>query len=198
MCSRLVRLGLFITIFCGAALSPAQARDDYARKGFHVGALAVIAFPLWEGQLQEESLPITDLSLGISGGFDLRGGYRFSERVAAEMGFEWIAAHRFEVAGVQVSEAANWMYYVDMKIFVLTGRTQPFVLLGMGAYHLDYLLPTVGGRDWTVFAPRVGGGLEYYFTEQVALTTEVNYVLATSKLNGRDRVALSIGLFYRF
>jgi len=207
MRSRLLRWGLLVSLLFVSPLQTAQARDDYARTGWHVGGLGVVAVPTWQDTLEAASVPTTGVGLSASGGIDLRGGYRLNARVALETGFEWIAAYRIEQSGVQVSQANNWMYYADAKVFILTGRTQPFLLLGMGAYHLDYVPP---GRspsvpadasfitDATAFAPRIGGGLEFYFTEKIMLTSEINYVLGTGKLHQRDRLGLSVGMFYRF
>jgi opacity protein-like surface antigen len=200
---RVVGMGMAISLLLGASHAHATSEEGYARKGFHVSLLAEFAIPTWEDELRREiavldpTIPAADLK--FSGGFDLRGGYRLNSRVAAEMGFEWVAPYAVEIDKTRATTLSSWMFYVDAKIYILTEQIQPYLLLGMGAYHLDFIVPTVLGlRDATSFSPRLGGGVDYYFTDHVGFTSEVNYVIGTHKINERNRVAVEFGLFYRF
>lgn len=183
--------------------SVAHAAGEYARSGLYASLLGIVAIPTWQDELQGQEAAALPGSippeLSVSGGLDFRGGYRFHERVAAEMKFDWVSAYSISQAGVQTSEASNWMYAVSAKLFLMTETIQPYVLLGMGAYHLDYVLPgTPTAIDGTSFSPVFAGGLDYYIDWRWGLSAEVSYVIGTRQLNELDRVGISFGAFYRF
>ena len=198
-----------ISALAGAALlvvlgaTGAHAKGEYSRSGLSAAFLGTFTFPTWEDELNRrifDAAPGTPpASISPSGGFEMRGGYRFHERVAAETGFEWIAAYSITQNGAKAAEASNWMYYVTAKVYMLTDTIQPFVGLGMGAYHLSYDLPGTGTRvDDTSFAPRFSGGVDYYIDWRWGLTAEVNFVIGTRELVRNNRVGVSVGAFYRF
>jgi len=196
-------LCLSIVLLVGLSAATAHAKGEYSRNGFHAGGSIVVGIPLWQDALRTEL--VTTSAAGLlatvspNAGFDLRGGYRLHPRIAAEMGFTWIAPYSIEIAGIQRSEASSWMFYVDTKIFILTERTQPYLLLGMGGYHLDYNYPVgFGRREGTDFAPRIGGGLDYYINRHIGVTAETVWVMGTRRLNERNYVSVSLGAFYRF
>jgi len=203
MATRMARIVWAASVLIALGASVAQARGEYARPGPHVSMQGVLAVPLWESELNTRiatagsSLAASTLSL--SGGLDLRAGYRFHERVAAEMGFDWVSAYAIRLAGAEIARASNWMYYVDAKIYLLTETIQPHLSLGMGAYHLDYAVPSGPVLvDATAFAPRFGAGVDYYVDWRWGLTAELDYVLGSRQLVDRDRVSISVGAFYRF
>ncbi len=103
------------------------------------------------------------------------------------------------LGGADAGGAANWMYSVDAKLYLSTEAVQPFVVLGMGAYHLDYVVPgTPIGVDATSFSPRFAGGVDWYLDWRWGLTAEVDYVIGTRQLVNLDRVTVSVGAFWRF
>jgi hypothetical protein len=196
-------LCLSLSILMGTIVGIAHAKGEYSRRGFHVGASVLAAIPLWQDALRGELVTISPIGLLAevkpSAGFDLRGGYRLHPRIAAEMGFTWIAPYQIEVPGAGSSEASTWMFYADSKIFILAERWQPYLLLGMGAYHLDYSFPIgLGRHSGTDFAPRIGGGLDYYINRHIGLSLEAVWVKGTRRLNERDFVTTALGAFYRF
>jgi hypothetical protein len=181
----------------------AHARGEYATRGLHVAFSGVFAIPGWEEVLQEEVADAIQgaayVSIGMTGGFDMRGGYRFNKHVDFETGFDYLAPYSISVDGLGSGKSSSWMYYVDFRLFLLTNRIQPYLVVGMGAYHIDYVAGLSGvSRDATDFAPRFGGGVEYYIDYRWGITSEINYVIGTRRLNGRDRLAISLGAFYRF
>ena len=190
-----------LVLALGASL--AHAKGEYSRPGPHASLQVVFAVPTWEdtlrGQLAVAAPAAAPADLSMSGGIDLRVGYRFHERVAAEMGFDWVSAYGISQLGVDTGEAANWMYYVDAKLFLATEKLQPFLLLGMGAYHLDYAVRgTPVFLDATSFSPRLGGGVDYHIDYRFGLTAELDYVIGTRQLVNRDRVTVSVGAFFRY
>jgi hypothetical protein len=200
---RVVLLILAVSVTSGLLPRLANAKGEYSTGGIHVAFSGVFASPNWEDELREEIAEAIGgpalVALGSTGGFDMRAGYRFNERVDFEMGFEYLAPYSVDVVGLGGGEASSWMYYVDFRLFLLTDRVQPYIVLGMGAYHIDYMAGLSGvARDGTDFAPRLGGGLDYYIDYRWGLTGEINYVIGTRRLNERDRLAISFGAFYRF
>jgi len=198
-------LGIVAVVWLAATVGSgaAQARGEYSRPGLHAALQGVFAMPTWESELGVQvatTAPGTPApSLSLSGGFDMRGGYRFHERVAAEMGFDYVSPYSISIGGAEVGEASNWMFYVGAKLYLLTEAIQPHLTLGMGAYHLDYAIPFAGVLvDATSFSPRFGVGVDYYVDWRWGLTAELDYVIGTRQLVDRDRLSLSIGAFYRF
>jgi hypothetical protein len=164
---RAVLLILAVSVMGGLLPREASAKGEYATGGIHFAFSGVFAAPNWEDALSKEIADVIGrpvaASLGVTGGFDFRAGYRFDDRVDFEMGFEYLAPYSVDIAGFGSGEASSWMYYVDFRLFILTDRVQPYIVLGMGAYHIDYIAGTTGvARSGTDFAPRLGGGLDYY------------------------------------
>ena len=48
------------------------------------------------------------------------------------------------------------------------------------------------------FAARFGGGIDFYVTRNIMITTEVAYVLPTGQLDDLDQMQLGGALQYRF
>lgn len=203
MTTWLIRIAWTVCIVIGLAGSTAHAKGEYARSGIYASLLGIVAIPTWQDQLQGQQAAALPGSippeLSVSGGLDMRVGYRFHERVSTEMKFDWVSAYAITQAGVETSEASNWMYALSAKLYLATESIQPYLLLGMGAYHLDYALPGTATRvDGTSFSPNFAGGLDYYIDWRWGLSAEVSYVIGTRQLNELDRVGISFGAFYRF
>ena len=88
----------------------------------------------------------------------------------------------------------------DLKGFLLTGRLQPFALVGIGT-TIGEVRDSFGAGleiEEADFVARFGGGLDFYLTESLALTLDASYVLPTGDLADFDYVSLGWGLQYRF
>ena len=145
---------------------------------------------------------------GVSLGF----GYRLHPNLALEAAFDWmrgdldldltISAPLFG----RVSQTVNmgkwelWTVTSDLKLFALTGRLQPYALVGAGVMG-QKLSDTLGAgisESQTAFVPRFGGGLDLYLTKNVLLEAEAAYLLSTGDLDGNDFITLRLGLGFRF
>lgn len=170
---------------------------------------------------------VDDDSFGVTG----RGGYRCHPNVSAELQFEWLdnfdgtiaengmpmndTARRFEL------ELESLVFTTNVKGHLMTGRYQPFVLLGLGFMRMESktrdvspaALPRPPGcpadlsiscfsaqarERITKVAARFGGGLDFYLTENVVVSAEGSYLMPTGKLSGLDYYSFSLGLQYRF
>ena len=166
-------------------------------------------------------------TFGVSG----RGGYRCHPYVSAELQFERLSdfdgaisenasgitnqgiidpadfatARRFDL------ELESLVFTTNVKGHLLTGRYQPFVLLGVGFMRMESKArddgtlgnPTLGlapqASDRIVkVALRFGGGLDFYLTRNVVVSAEASYLMPTGKLDGLDYYSIGLGLQYRF
>ena len=89
---------------------------------------------------------------------------------------------------------------MNSKAYLLTGRIQPFLLVGAGFMHFDAkdaldLNLSVNGD---AFAARFGGGLDVYLSPNVVIALDGSYVLPTGDADGLNYVSWSLGLQYRF
>ena len=87
-----------------------------------------------------------------------------------------------------------------MKAYLLTNRIQPYVLGGLGFMHVE-IEDTVGvGLDFsdTFFAIRLGGGVDYYWTENIVLDVELGGVLTVDDPFDLNQFTFAFGMQYRF
>lgn len=169
--------------------SPAWGQDgaaqaDYARSGPYAAALGVGAIETFD-----HTGPF-DFSDG--GGFNIRGGWRFLPRLAAEMQFEYVAG--FSDQGIDID---IWNLMWNAKAFLLTDRWQPYALFGLGVAEANADGPG-GSIDDHDFAIRVGGGLDFYVNEHVALTVESAWIKPTDDIKDVNYVTIGGGIQYRF
>jgi len=91
----------------------------------------------------------------------------------------------------------------DVKGYLLTGRYQPYLLLGGGAMHIGTKVTnsTTGvtqSRNFTDFVFRFGGGLDFYATEHVVVNIGANYLIPLGEVSGVDLYTVGGGIEYRF
>jgi opacity protein-like surface antigen len=131
-------------------------------------------------------------------GYDVRAGYRFNEMIAAEAQWQHLAGD-FDFS--QGEKVETWAVTANGRIYPLKGKFQPFALVGIGYNHADIDLPGGGGgfADGGGFAARFGVGLDLLITENIGLSAEVDYLLATGAISKHaDQIPLSVGFFYNF
>ena len=148
-----------------------------------------------------------------------RGGYRCHPYVSTELQFEALSNFDGTISenGTPSNDTArsfdleleSLVFTTNAKGHLLTGRYQPFVLLGMGFMRMESKSrDTTGGTipgnaaqqsDRTVkFALRYGAGLDFYLTEHVVVSAEGSYLMPTGKLDGLDYYTFGLGVQYRF
>jgi len=154
-----------------------QAR--YARRGplVAIGANAA-AGPLGEGS------KLANAAYGLHAS----AGYRCNRRVASEFELERLWGYE-PVGGV---DQRPTVVTSNARVYVLTGRIQPYVLFGGGLMWVS----TDGGT--TGFAIRAGSGLDFYLNESFVLNGKLDYVRAFQAIHGTDYLTLSLGVGYRF
>jgi opacity protein-like surface antigen len=102
------------------------------------------------------------------------------------------------------------VFTTNTKGYLLTGRYQPFVLLGVGVMAANYEFVVRNevrdrhgwGHSWNDsqidFVMRFGGGIDLYATKHVVVSAEVDYVLPFGDLEDLDYLSFGLGLQYRF
>jgi len=156
--------------------------------------------------LGEAALDVEPL-LGVSIG----AGYRVHPRLALEGAFDWAEGDlsldlivSTLLGGTQslrlpLGTLRVWSVTGDLKGYLLTGRIQPYAVVGLGAMQWTLGERTTGiAADATSFAPRLGGGFDVYLTRAILLNLDAGYLLGTGDLDGEDAIMLRLGVGGRF
>ena len=194
--SQLAAIGTWLLI-----ATPVSSQD-YARSGFYAGAgILGGSYTEAEDELEDflAALGYTaSVDIDTAFGFELYGGYRLHPNFAIEAEFEMLPEADFDIdvsgLGTLEGDLETWTFTGNLKAFPLTGRAQPYVLVGIGAMGVD--IDEVG--DESDFAARFGGGLDFYITEKIVISAGVDYLLPTGDVEDLDYVSFGGGLQYRF
>ena len=172
-----------VTSLCVTA-STSHAAEDYADLGWYAGLSGSLGVPV--GEDLEGS--------GEGGGFALTGGYRLEEKIAIEGEFQWISGFE-DSAGRGIDSPI--MMNANLKGYAVTGRIQPWMLFGLGFMTLfDNTTPTEVTRFG--FMLRIGAGLDYWVTPDIALTSGLDFVLPTGRIDKYQFFTFNLGATYRF
>lgn len=193
------------------------SNDVYARRGWLLGLTANYATEFFEDDV-ESSLragsPAAYFSLNNSLGLKGRAGCRIHRRFSTDVAVEWLDGFEGTAFVDGYGSVAELDYKpvvvtTNLKGHILTGRFQPFLLVGGGMMTAgiekrkspdpaapDLPLPE---RDRnTEFALRFGAGIDVYATKRIALTLETNYVLPVDELEDLQYLSVGLGVQYRF
>jgi len=185
----------------------AEETDEYRQPGLYITAMALGAFPtVQDGFLESWSSGASGVSADPGAGASGRLGYRVAERVAVEVGGDWV--NEIQVDGTvngqsQSARAKLWNVTGNARWYFRDQQFQPYALLGAGYGQVDLSSLDGGpldGRDGTLggFVARFGVGADLYAKRDIALTVEAGYVLATGDIRGTDYFSLALGLTLRF
>ncbi len=181
-------------------MSPAFAQDPsfHSRSGVYGGIGGLYAIEAFDntGPLKFKSAP----------GFNFRLGYRFHPHIAVEVMGERVDAFDLDLAGSGISgsgeaEINTWAGTLNGKFFALTGRVQPYGLLGIGVMQAELKATGPGGSvelDETDLAFRYGAGIDSYITEHWVFNLEASYVQPTEDVDNLNYYSLGGGIQYRF
>jgi opacity protein-like surface antigen len=216
--------GALVGIVCSSAALTADDEvdpTDFARRGWLIGAGGSYAVETFEDDAEADfeneinsgvkGAPSVDLSVDDSFGFNGRVGYRCHRYFSAEVEVEWIDGFEADLTQpgfVQLSKVRYEPLVVtaNIKGYFLTGRYQPFLLVGGGVMTAERkmrdtvgLTPDEADRESDdAFAMRFGGGIDLYATENVVVSLEADYVLPFGNLDALDYISIGWGLQYRF
>ncbi len=188
---------------------------DFARRGFLVGGAGTHAWAVFEDDaeqdFQDQLGGAVQLSVDDSFGFSGQVGYRCHRHFSAEVEVEWMAGFDGDITQPGFVQLGTVTYEpvvitTNVKGYILTGRYQPFLLLGAGAMTSQMkmgettgLTPAQSDSESDVdFVMRFGGGIDVYATENWVVNLGVDYVLPFGDLDALDYVTIKWGFQYRF
>ena len=196
-------------------LSPSYAREDFNsadvvdRFGLGIRNDLVASDPPPPAPPVIHTFALDDID-DDSFSINSRVGYRCHRFVSAELQFEWLDT--FDGTISEVGTANQYRAKLDplvttvnAKGYLLSGRTQPFLLAGVGfmkikteSYELPGSTPSSSRGSRTDYAMRFGGGVDFYATQHIVASLEGSYVLPTGRLQGLDFYTFGLGMQYRF
>ncbi len=212
-----ILVAAFSAIVCSAVTLVGDSgdlpEDSYARRGWLVGAAGTYAADTREDDLESSlrdavGAPV-NLSLKNSFGFKGQAGYRCHPRFSAEVDVDWLGGFDGSIFQDGAGKLASINFEpvvvtTSLRGYALTGRYQPYALIGGGAMIVEAKAkgaagPGLSGTDTTTgIVMRFGGGLDFYATEHIVLTLGADYLLPFGELEDLDYVSIGWGLRYRF
>lgn len=203
-----------------------SSNEGFDRTGFFIGAGAAFAgenfsdkpvndiADIFSNQPGSSVPPIpgpeTKASADDSWSINGHGGYRCHPRYSIAFSLEYFGGFDTQWTGVLGTGSDDIDIFaatVDIKGYLLTGRYQPFLLLGGGTMTVQTKVtnptgiggsPVVQSRDYTDFVFRFGGGIDLYATEHVVVNIGANYLLPLGEVSGVDMFTVGAGIEYRF
>ena len=152
-----------------------------------------------------------------SWGFNLRGGYRFNDYLAAEGVLEYADGYSSKVerpnpAGLigvdsDTIDDSRWSidFAVNAKAILPLGRFEPYVSGGIGFLYMNELsieeleIPGEGrvkysqSDDPVVFMGRVAAGVDFAINDTFGVFAEAAYLLPTSSQSDYNSIAVNFG-----
>jgi hypothetical protein len=210
----LASLALFV--LCSSYARAGEGK--YVERGVYVALAGTNAFPLFSADVPAStdlvdnlgsSLAAESLSRGLASlsaapsyenalGLNFAAGLRVLRYVGLDLGLEYIPsfdARSFAPADITTTLITiNGRFYLPGLGLGLSDRIQPFALTGAGVLIAD----TEITRFQSGFAARLGGGLDIWLNDSLALGLTATYVLTTSDVDGLDYVSLGWGFQYTF
>jgi opacity protein-like surface antigen len=151
---------------------------------------------------------VTGYSTTTALGFELGAGYRLTRRLAVDASFEWAGSDLYvnvaeRTSGARLlrsqlrrAELDTWISTLNGRVYLTTGRIQPFVVAGVGAMKATPIEDGVQ-REAHGFASRFGLGLDFWVTRRVAASAVLTYVLATGDTRGSDSIGFGTSITWR-
>ena len=190
----------WVTALCTAAalcLVAAPAADAQGKEGTLYGGND------WYGSIYGMlAVPNIDAdNADPGGGITLSAGFRFNRWLAAEVGGEWLHKIKYDRGSgpltCNTSSGGSdfftaWQMSAGGRLYFTESMIQPY-LLAHGGFMMTR--DRGGGRSCssTGFIARLGGGVEIFVTNGLAVSLLGAYVLPTTG-NARDHDYVSVGL----
>lgn len=171
-----------------------EEEPDYARTGAYIGVGGNYAIEFFGGEGDGDLI-------GNSGGLKAFVGYRVHQNVAVQLRYDRYFGFDTDdrgAAGDFGGEYTAWALMADVKGYILTGRYQPYVIVGLGYIDFDSTnnrpVPDAGSG----FGMRYGAGLDAHVTENIVMSPEVAWLQPYGDAD--DLAALTVGaaLTYKF
>jgi hypothetical protein len=196
-----------------------SGRGAYARLGFEIGVPNFSDVRQLNRELATGTGPppppgttLFDREYGLSNfaGVGFAIGYRLHRRVALEGALTWMGGQLYAdsvdgsvpsdpvVVSEKRADLGHLWVGVNGKVFILTGRVQPFAIVGFGMLRVDRVAR--GGQPVvsTGVGGRFGGGFDVYLTRSLAVDASLTYDLGMGATEGTDQATFALSLLYRF
>ena len=161
-----------------------EEEDDFGRMGAYV-----IGRVKWATVDSNHPFgPANTLDWQSNAGMDVVLGWRETDMLAIEAEFEWITS----VDGI---EYGTWLLGVGTKFYAMTGRVQPYLVLGFNGMWAKVPDNPDHKVDWGF---RQGIGLDFYLTRSLALTGEGTFTEGVGSLRRHYYATVGMGVLYRF
>jgi len=137
---------------------------------------------------------------GNSAVVNARAGYRFLDFLALEGEGQYLPHFNGKSGRYNSAHTSIWAGWLNAKLYPAarwTGFIQPYLLAGAGWMWED----TKGGGNNVNdndFSGRFGGGIDYFLTEHLYLTTDASYLVPTGDVKRLDQVLLGGSVNFRF
>jgi hypothetical protein len=158
---------------------------------------------------------------GHTGGVTARIGYRLGPMAAIEIQGDWnmklgetdVVYQETGDAFPVAAQTDGFALTMNLRVYPLTTvidgwvgsrlehRIQPYVVGGFGLVTTNWVYQRGGIYRFDRVlsgAYRVGGGIDFYVSKQVALTTGVDWVDGMGRLNDLGYLSASLGVQYNF
>ena len=189
----------------GASTAEAREYRDADEQHLYSRTGIYLSVGLIGGSYTEAESTLEDLLGGLnvdvddSIGAEFVVGVRVHRHAALEVELEYLSESDISVSGLgKVADLQTFSFSINGKAYPLTGRVQPYGLLGFGFMESKLEIPTT---DVTAngFAVRFGGGVEIYLTQMWVLDLGVDYLLpGSSDVEDLNYVSFGGGLMVRF
>lgn len=212
MRSRYVILSLLLPLSSSIALS--AAAEDYVRPGPYVRGGATFSWENSANLAEARDFFVVTGSTDTFYGGEGALGWRVHPYFAVEAEFEYLGSATTKVDVPQTVDAAEielWNVSGNARLYPLGGmkanRFQPFASIGLGYGKAEITwtpaaLAAGGGFLENAsdggFVVKVGGGLDVYLTEVIALYVDGNYIFTTGDIEDNDVGSVGAGAMLRF
>ncbi len=190
-----------------ASADSEDQEPDYARSGWYGGVGGIFAISNYSVTTNDLGVAPpepagTDPDFGNTFGVDARVGYRAWDHWAFELDYQWQAGFDSQKGSIHPDlEIDTHLLSLNTKLFALTGRWQPYALLGASFLVVNTeIVDDDFKKPWDIdylFAARFGAGVDFYIDEHWALNLEGTYVLPAGELDA-DMASVGLGFQYRF
>jgi len=189
--------------------------DDYDRPGWFAGLQGVYAREDYDVDREEKTIqsrtpfPIEfSLKNHDAGGVRGKFGRRCHSRFSVEFEMEWLDDFAGKEVNLSDGEVVSDIKFstiagtINTKGYLLTGRVQPFVLVGVGAMSVRGDRNPVGSnkssQDDGQLVARFGGGIDFYATRHWVVSGQADYVYSATNLQSTNYISVGFGAMYRW
>ena len=203
----------FVVILLSVPAAVAQddqssSEQDFSSPAFYIGlggatGIDMAAEDELNSLLEELGYAGAKMDIKSAIGFNAKIGARAGPHVATEVQFEYLPEFDWKVpvgdTSITALQTSMLAVTANLKLFLLTGRIQPFALIGVGGTFAKLSSPILpGSQSFSGYALRGGGGVNVYLTEHIAVSADVSYLFPAGDTRHLDYLSIGWGLQYKF